>query len=105
MAKDALMLNRYYNQIDDVRKIYRFGEESPKLFINGDNDLLLTAYGINRQVLIDSDQRQLYSRFKSLGLESIVTIANLSTSSSTFAIGVAPEFIVFFRINFSPAEI
>lgn len=69
LAKDALTLNRYYTQIDDVRLIYKFGEQkSPKLFINGDNDLLLTAYGINRQVLIDSNQRQVTSRFKSLGI-------------------------------------
>lgn len=104
LAKDALYLNRYYTQIDDVRLIFKFGEDSnPKLFISGEYDVLLTAYGINRQVLIDSNQRQAMSKFKSLGLENIVSISNLSNFSSTYAIGIATEFIVFFRIIETPS--
>lgn len=52
-SKDALRLNRYYTQIDDARLLFKFGgAENPKLFISGDQDLYLTAYGINRKVLI-----------------------------------------------------
>lgn len=72
--------------------------------MSGDNDLMLTAYGINRQVLMDSNQKQTMSRFKSLGLESIITIANLSNASSTYAVGISTDFIVFFLINEIPSE-
>lgn len=54
-AKDALKLNRYYTQVDDARFLFRFGSwESPKLLISGDEDFILTAYGINREVLLQS---------------------------------------------------
>jgi hypothetical protein len=79
------------------------GEKNPKLFISGENDLLLTAYGINRQVLIDSNQRQIMTRFKSLGLEKIVSIPKLSNINSTYAVGIATGFIAFFKINEIPS--
>ena len=53
LASEALKLNRYYNQIDDAKLLYKFGGNfNPKLLISGDDDMLLTAYGINRQILI-----------------------------------------------------
>ena len=53
LSKDALKLNRYYTQLDDARLAFRFGEwDNPKLLVAGDNDLMLTAYGVNRQVLL-----------------------------------------------------
>lgn len=45
------------------------------------------------------------TRFKSLGLESIVSIPKLSNFSSTYAVGIATQFIVFFRINEAPSEV
>lgn len=106
LVKDALRLNRYYTQIDDARMTFMFGEEgNPKLFIGGENDLLLTAYAINRQVLLDSNQRQAMTHYKSLGLENIVSIPRLSNFSSTYAVGIATQFIVFFRINEIPPEV
>jgi hypothetical protein len=90
LAADALRLNRYYTQIDDARLIFRFGIwENPKLLISGDNDLFITAYGINRQVLIESEEKQKINRYKSLGLEEIVTIPSFSNLTSTFAVGIA----------------
>ncbi len=104
LAKDALKLNRYYNEIDDAKLIFRFGEwDNPKLLISGDNDLALTAYGINRQVLIESDQKQTIDRFKSLGLEEIKSVSSLSNLSSTYSVGVGTKFIVFFRLNEVPS--
>jgi hypothetical protein len=73
--------------------------------MSGDYDLMLTAYGINRQVLIDSNQRQTTNRYKSLGLEKIITVKSLTTNNSTYAIGVGTKFVYFFRINEKPAEI
>lgn len=54
-ANEALKLNRYYTQIDDARLLFRFGSwENPKLLISGDEEFVLTAYGINREVLLQS---------------------------------------------------
>jgi len=48
-ANEALKLNRYYTQVDDARFLFKFGSwENPKLLISGDNEFILTAYGINR---------------------------------------------------------
>jgi hypothetical protein len=100
LSKDALKLNRYYTEINDANLIFKFGTwENPKLMISGDQDLLLTAYGINRQVLLDSNSRQTTNLYKSLGIEDITTVASLSNLTSTFAVGVGTDFIVFFRIN------
>ena len=71
--------------------------------MSGDYDLMLTAYGINRQILIDSNQRQTINRYKSLGLEKVMTVKSLTTNNSTYAIGVGTKFVVFFRINEQPA--
>lgn len=80
--------------------ISRFGNPfNPKLLISGDYDLLLTAYGINRQVLIESSQRQSANRYKSFGLEKIITVKALTSANSTYAIGVGTKFIIFFKIN------
>lgn len=69
----------------------------------GDYDLMFTAYGINRQVLIDSNQRQTTNRYKSFGLEQIITVKPLTTNNSTYGIGVGTKFLIFFRINEKPA--
>jgi hypothetical protein len=69
LASEALKLNRYYNQIDSVKLIFKFGRSyNPKLMISGDEDMLLTAFGINRQVLIEAPTPQPVSRLKGLGL-------------------------------------
>jgi hypothetical protein len=43
------------------------------------------------------------AKFKSFGLENIVSISKLSRFNSTYAVGVATGFIVFFRINEIPS--
>jgi hypothetical protein len=62
-------LNRYYTEIDDAKLIFRFGNwENPKLLIAGDNDLLLTAFAINRKILVESERYQSMTRLKSFGI-------------------------------------
>lgn len=105
-ASEALKLNRYYTQIDDARLLFRFGSwDNPKLLISGDEEFILTAYGINREVLLQSQVMQTIDRYKSLGVEDITTIASFSNISTSYAIGVGTGFLIFFRINEIPAEI
>jgi len=48
-----LILNRYYTDIQDAKLILSFGiDEDLKLLINGDNNLQLSSYGVNRKVLL-----------------------------------------------------
>jgi hypothetical protein len=69
LASEALKLNRYYNQIDSAKLIFKFGGSyNPKLIISGDEDMLLTAFGINRQVLIEAPSPPPVSRLKAVGL-------------------------------------
>lgn len=52
--KEVLRLNRYYTQIDDANLVTMFGDWSnPKLFISGDEQIMIASYGVNRQVLLD----------------------------------------------------
>lgn len=72
---EALKLNRYYTEIDDAKLIFRFGNwENPKLLIAGDNDLLLTAFAINRKILVESERYQSMTRLKSFGIQDIETV-------------------------------
>lgn len=67
--------------------------------------MLLTAFGINRQVLIDAPSPPPVSRLKGLGLEGMTTIDKFSTDLKTYAVGIGTNFIVLFTINQEPAEL
>ena len=54
-VSEALRLNRYYTDLNDARYVFKFGKwNNPKLIITGDDDVMITPYATNRQVIIDS---------------------------------------------------
>lgn len=69
LVADALKLNRYYTQVDDARLLFKFGsKKNPKLMISGDNDLFVTAYAVNREILLNTTRGQNSKRYKALGI-------------------------------------
>ena len=69
---EALKLNRYYTQIGDANHLFRFGGwDNPKLLISGGDQLFVTPYGINRQVLLEAKSPQLAKRFRGLSILGI----------------------------------
>ena len=104
-VSDALRLNRYYTELDDARYVFRFGQwNNPRLVIAGDDDLLMTPYAINRQVIIDADELPPREHARSLGMEQISTLPSRSSLNTTAAVGVGTEFVALFRVIDSPAS-
>jgi hypothetical protein len=53
---EELLINRYYNQIEDVHNLFPFGKNKDKLFIDGYDQLILTSFAVNRHVLLDMEK-------------------------------------------------
>lgn len=98
---EALTLNRYYTEVDDVKNVFVIGEDrdDPFLLISGDEDLMLTSYAINRQVLLDMEGEQNIDRFQSLGIQDVEYIYDFSQENSTYLVGIGVGFVIFFQIN------
>ncbi|MCB0369231.1 MAG: hypothetical protein KDD45_07175 [Bdellovibrionales bacterium] len=58
------------------------------MIISGDDDLAVTPYAINRQVLLDSVYEPRTTKLKSLGVEMIHSLPNYSNFTYNYAIGV-----------------
>jgi hypothetical protein len=102
---EALRLNRYYNDVEDAKLLFRFGGDyNPKLVISGDNDLLLVPYAINRQVLLESSYAPRSMRFRSLGVELIHSLPKYSNFTHTYTVGVGEGFMAMFLIWEEPPE-
>ena len=68
-VNEALRLNRYYTDLNDARYVFKFGKwNNPKLIITGDDDVMITPYATNRQVIIDSDYLPPAKHARSLGM-------------------------------------